>query len=99
MTAEGDNSVLMQKVSKEHLAVLAKKGFKNPIALPPNKDFTNQDYLLYVLKEREMTLFRTLGEKMAKAGKEGMFNTWMLEESDVIQGAARSFGDYLIAER
>ena len=34
MTAEGDNSVLMQKVAKEHLAVMAKKGFKNPIAMP-----------------------------------------------------------------
>ncbi len=27
MTAEGDNSVLMQKVAKERLAVLQKKGF------------------------------------------------------------------------
>merc|ERR1711936_730866 len=36
---------------------------------------------------------------MAAAGKAGMFNTWMMEESDVIQGAARAFGDRLIAER
>ena len=99
MTAEGDNSVLMQKVAKEHLPVLAKKGFKNPVPMPSNKDFTNPDYLLHILNEREMTLFKTLGGKMAAAGKEGMFNTWMMEESDVIQGAARAFGDRLIAER
>jgi len=99
MTAEGDNSVLMQKVAKEHLPVLAKKGFKNPVPMPSDKGFTNLDYLLHILNEREMTLFKTLGGKMAAAGKEGMFNTWMMEESDVIQGAARAFGDRLIAER
>ena len=99
MTAEGDNSVLMQKVAKEHLGIMAKKGFKNPIALPSSKSFTNKDYLLHILNEREVTLFKTLGQKMAAAGKEGMFNTWMMEESDVIQGAARAFGDRLIAER
>ena len=99
MTAEGDNSVLMQKVAKEHLAVLAKKGFKNPINVPANKEFTNQDYLLHIINEREMILFQDLGAKMASAGKAGMFNTWMMEESDVIQAAARAFGDRLIAER
>jgi len=99
MTAEGDNSVLMQKVAKEHLPVIAKKGFKNPITMPSQKSFTNADYLLYILNERENVLFKTLGGKMAAAGKAGMFNTWMMEESDVIQGAARAFGDRLIAER
>ena len=99
MTAEGDNSVLMQKVAKEHLAVLSKKGFKNPINTPSSKEFTNSDYLLYILNEREMVLFRKLGQKMAAAGKEGMFTTWMMEESDLIQAAARAFGDRLIAER
>ena len=99
MTAEGDNSVLMQKVAKEHLGVMAKKGFKNPMVYPDNEQFTNKDYLMWILNQREVTLFGTLGKKMAAAGKEGMFNTWMMEESDVIQGAARSFGDRLIAER
>merc|ERR1712038_1748249 len=99
MTAEGDNSVLMQKVAKEHLGIMAKKGFKNPMVYPDNEQFTNNDYLMWILNQREVTLFGTLGKKMAAAGKEGMFNTWMMEESDVIQGAARSFGDRLIAER
>merc|ERR1712045_50316 len=61
MTAEGDNSVLMQKVAKEHLPVIAKKGFKNPITMPSQKSFTNADYLLYILNERENVLFKTLG--------------------------------------
>merc|ERR1712156_1273006 len=98
MTAEGDNSVLMQKVAKEHLAVMS----KNPptmIEEPANKDLSNQNYLLYLLETREMKNFFELGQKMAKAGKDGTFNTWMLEESDLIQGAARAYGDNLIATR
>jgi acyl-CoA oxidase len=99
MTAEGDNSVLMQKVAKERLPVLKKNSFKNPIQMPSEKKFTNSNYLLYILNERENVLFKTLEEKMAAAGKEAMFNTWMMEESDMIQGGARAFGDRLIAER
>ena len=36
---------------------------------------------------------------MAQVGNEGMYQTWMLEESDLIQAAARAFADKLIAER
>ncbi len=61
--------------------------------------FHLQEYLLYLLKAREMNLFTQLGDKMAKAGKEGTFKTWMLEESDLIQGAARAYGERLVAER
>ena len=100
MTAEGDNSVLMQKVAKEQLSVWAKRGFKHDYGnVGSGKDFANVDYLMYVLAERETTLFGKLGKAMAAAGKQGLFDTWMLQESDVIQGAARAFGDRLIAER
>merc|ERR1719412_2357675 len=98
MTAEGDNSVLMQKVAKERLGELMKSRPKL-LEEPANKDLSNQNYLLYLLETREMKNFFELGQKMAKAGKDGTFNTWMLEESDLIQGAARGFGDNLIAER
>merc|ERR1712077_58726 len=40
-----------------------------------------------------------LGQKMSAAGREGTFTTWMLQESDLIQMAARGYGDNLIAER
>ena len=98
MTAEGDNSVLMQKVAKERLGELMKSR-PNIREEPASKDFSNKDYLLYLLEKREMKNFWQLGEKMAKAGKDGTFNTWMLEESDLIQGAARAYGDNLIATR
>jgi len=98
MTAEGDNSVLMQKVAKERLAQLMKSRTKMPEA-PANKDLSNQEFLLYLLSTRELKQYWELGEKMVKAGKDGTFNTWMLEESDLIQGAARAYGDNLIATR
>merc|ERR1711976_520946 len=79
MTAEGDNSVLMQKVAKERLGELMKSPPKMR-EMPASQDFTNAEFLLYLLQSREMKLFRELGEKMAKAGREGTFKTWMLEE-------------------
>merc|ERR1712203_393222 len=98
MTAEGDNSVLMQKVAKERLGELMKSRTKMPEA-PANKDLSNQKFLSYLLATRELKQFWELGEKMVKAGKDGTFNTWMLEESDLIQGAARAYGDNLILTR
>merc|ERR1712241_1047217 len=61
--------------------------------------FSNRDFLMHLLGARELKLFGELGLKMAKAGKDGTFNTWMLEESDLIQGAARAYGVNLIATR
>jgi len=98
MTAEGDNSVLMQKVAKERLGELMKSRTKMPEA-PANKDLSNQKFLSHLLATRELKQFWELGEKMVKAGKDGTFNTWMLEESDLIQGAARAYGDNLILTR
>ena len=48
--------------------------------------------LMKVLRLREALLFQRLGSKMAAAaaGKAGVFDTWMLEESDLIQAAARA---------
>ena len=99
MTAEGDNSVLMQKVAKERLGELMKSKPKLPEIAADKKQFSNREFLHYLLETRELKLFGELGLKMAKAGKDGTFNTWMLEESDLIQGAARAYGDNLIATR
>ena len=59
MTAEGDNSVLMQKVAKERLGILA----KNPIQLqkPSCTDLADTDYMMYLLQARELDLFNELG--------------------------------------
>ena len=55
--------------------------------------------LAKIVRLREAVLFKKLGSKMAAAGKAGVFDTWMLEESDLIQSAARAYGDRLIADR
>merc|ERR1712112_631331 len=99
MTAEGDNSVLMQKVAKEHLDILAKTGGFTKWTAPASSDLSDPSYLLHLLRCMEVKLFTELGKKMMAAGKAGTFNTWMLQESDLIQNAARSFGERLIAER
>lgn len=97
MTAEGDNSVLMQKVAKEHLA----KMVKNPpkFSAPANNSVSNPEHLLYLLKAREAKLYTELGGKMSKAGKAGTYDAWMFEESDLIQHAGKAFGERLIADR
>merc|ERR1719402_1127854 len=97
MTAEGDNSVLMQKVAKEHLTALMKKPIK--LSAPASTDVTDPAFLHHVLQAREVALFKELGGKMAKAGKAGTYSSWMFEESDLIQHAAKSFGERLIADR
>ena len=75
MTAEGDNSVLMQKVAKEHLAKMVKSPPK--VTAPANNSVSNPDHLLYLLKAREVKLYTELGGKMAKAGKAGTYDSWM----------------------
>ena len=95
MTAEGDNSVLMQKVAKERLAVFKPNKVDESLA----EDITSLAYLHNLLLKRENTLFISLGKKMMAAGKEGLFETWMYQENDLIQGAARSFGERLVSER
>ena len=97
MTAEGDNSVLMQKVAKEHLGFL----MKNPPKLekPATRSVSDQSYLHYLLKVRESKIYTELGTKMAEAGKAGTYDSWMFEESDLIQHAGKAFGEKLIADR
>jgi len=114
-TAEGDNSVLMQKVAKEHLGL-----FKPHKDTPPqNLDLERVDHIEYLLKARENLQYTELRKKMAsamvytKVGKKmpgllkpigdklqekGIFNTWMLQEQDLIQAFAKSYADRIIAE-
>lgn len=96
ITAEGDNSVLMQKVAKERLTMFKPSGVKLPSA---EVDFNCLDYLSYLLAKREDLLFTMLGKKMMATGKEKIFDTWMLESSDLVQHSARAFGERLVSER
>jgi len=114
-TAEGDNSVLMQKVAKEHLGL-----FKPHTDSPPAiLDLENVTHIEYLLKARENLQYKELRNKMAsamvytKVGKKmpgilkpigdklqekGIFNTWMLQEQDLIQSFAKSYADRIICE-
>ncbi|CAK8675100.1 uncharacterized protein LOC143469404 [Clavelina lepadiformis] len=94
MTAEGDNSVLMQKVAKEKLGM-----FKPKQLAPVPEDLSNDEYLHFLLEARELSQFSELAMKLMKGGKEGLFETWMLKESDLVQSAAFAFGELLISQR
>ncbi len=100
MTAEGDNSVLMQKVAKERLSALHKSGSGATPSAPALSADCKAEALLGLLRVREARLFEKLGKRLAAAqGKEGFFSTWMLQESDLVQAAARAYGDTLVAEK
>lgn len=106
MTAEGDNSVLMQKVATERLMVLKPTMLEVAATYVPSfvsrmfswADLSNQKYLHTLLESREKQLFMELGMKMMKAGKKGRFDTWMYKEQDLVQAAARAYGERLISE-
>jgi len=115
MTAEGDNSVLMQKVAKEHLALFKPHTDHAPRIL----DLEDVDHIEYLLKARENLQYSALKRKLAsalvytKVGKampsllkpigdkmqeKGLFNTWMLQEQDLIQSFAKAYADRIVCE-
>ncbi|RXG64068.1 putative acyl-coenzyme A oxidase 3.2, peroxisomal [Armadillidium vulgare] len=94
ITAEGDNCVLMQKVAKERLATF--KPLKEDRSIP--EEVENLNFLQDLLRRRENLLCKELGKKLKEAGKAGLFETWMLKESDLIQGFAKAFGERLLSD-
>ncbi len=97
MTAEGDNSVLMQKVAKERLGMFAPTAKVDLEA--PAPDLDSAAYLHHVLQKREDRLFLQLGKGLQKVGPQGLYSAWMYDSSDVIQHAAHAYGERLISER
>ena len=51
------------------------------------------------MKVREVKVYTERGQKMAKAGKAETYESWMFEESDLIQHCGKAFGERLIADR
>ncbi|KAJ3050285.1 hypothetical protein HK097_008754 [Rhizophlyctis rosea] len=104
MTAEGDNSVLMQKVTKELLAAYEKGQVTYPnidYSSSRTWDITKSSTLINLIKVREIKLLQTLGKNMQtklKGGK-NLFDVWMREESDGIQGVARAYGERICLEK
>jgi len=110
MTAEGDNAVLIQKVAKERLdALQTGKGKPATKAQPSDTSLSNPDYLNYLLCKRGDTLFAQLKSKLLPAimkskipifgSKVGIFETWMYEGSDLIQDAAKAYGERICSEQ
>lgn len=93
MTAEGDNSVLMQKVAKERLGM-----FKPQATVPVSDNIATTDQMINLIKLRENALFTGLGEALAAAGRAKMFQTWMLEQNESIQSAGRTYGERIVAD-
>ena len=106
MTAEGDNSVLMQKVATERLMVIKPSVLQVAASYTPSfinrmfnrVDLNNRKSLHALLELREKSLFTELGMKMMRAGKKGRFDTWMYKEQDLVQAASRAYGERLISE-
>ncbi|CAM0138103.1 hypothetical protein VKS41_001331 [Umbelopsis sp. WA50703] len=106
MTAEGDNCVLMGKVSKELLGALQ----SNKASLPAVPDAQNArtwnlDNIasqLNLFRLREQLLVKELAismqTKMAGQG-ESLFDVWMKQESDTIQALARAHGERIVLEQ
>lgn len=107
ITAEGDNSVLMQKVAKELLdradlgSVIANKALSY---LPNRVQRIGLGYsYLALFQLREKRLLAELAIEMQKAklsnDRESIFQVWMHEQSDLVQACARAYADRFILEQ
>jgi len=93
MTAEGDNSVLMNKVAKEQLTM-----FKPTKLSPVDFDLGSRDFLHYVLGANEQLKFIELGKTMMAAGRQGLFDAWSLANQDLVQAAAHAYGERIVSD-
>lgn len=111
MTAEGDNRVLMQKVSKELLTTVDKAQVPKSMVIErlpgPLKqvalgifpaDVTSKEYQMKLFQVREKYLLHQLAGRMglAKRAKSSIFDVWMLKESDCIQALAGAYGENMV---
>lgn len=107
MVAEGDNSVLMQKVAKELMTSVQMGEYsfgeitRNKEQLGLLEDVSNIDTLLELLRLREMETVNELAavtqDKMFNMGK-NIYEIWMKENNDAVQAVAFAFGDRIVAE-
>ena len=104
LTAEGDNRVLMQKVAKELLAMADKKELMKDVAISylpgvarrvvdgvQSSEIEDRDVQLKLLQTRERILLAELASRLQSAKKKGesLYDTWMAQESDFIQGSRK----------
>lgn len=104
ITAEGDDSVLMQKAAKELLVMVAqrrvsipRKGARAADAAGPLEDLRT---LRSLLAMREGRLVQELGKKTLIAEKQGdIYDTWMIRESGLVQATAMAYVEMVVFER
>ena len=103
MTAEGDSAVLMQKVSKEYVEDYLKKVLDAP-AINQSQDSISKknnifDYetLISLIRLREGILLSILAEKTMN-NMANIYESWMMQESDLIQDLAMMFGERFCLE-
>ncbi|CAG8538826.1 4356_t:CDS:10, partial [Racocetra fulgida] len=99
MTAEGDNSVLMQKADVRSGAL---KLPHIPDAENARRwDIRSLDNQLKLFNLREQALIKELGTNMAVNTAKGssIFEVWMLRESDTVQALAKAHGHRIVLEQ
>jgi hypothetical protein len=93
----------MQKVSKEYVEDYSKGKVEPPMAketkqaLFSKKSVFDIDSLMNLIKLREGVLLNNLAEKTLN-NLNGIFNLWMLNESDNIQELAMNYGERICLE-
>ena len=108
ITAEGDNSVLMQKVAKELMTSLEEKNFTFPPMtqcpmreLAGLKNVNEIETLLNLIKWREVNAAKDMTtlqiQKVRKEGK-SVYDVWMKEGNYQVQALAFAFGERVVAE-
>jgi acyl-CoA oxidase len=112
ITAEGDSAVLIHKVSKEYVDDFAKnlvslpglthsdadeKEITGNVSFKDRNDILKIETLLNLIKLREIELLKILTDKTVKNSK-GIYDLWMLNESDLIQDLGKTFGERICLE-
>ena len=94
----------MQKVSKEYVEDFAKQVVSLPSlsesvdTLKSKNNIFDIETLLNLIKLRESLLLKILTKKTVTK-KDEIFEVWMLNESDLIQDLAKTFGERICLEQ
>jgi len=114
ITAEGDNRVICQKVTKELLGSIDKNGVKKhamiqmlPAALrgfvssAPSGEVSAEGWQSAIFAAREKFCLNELAYRLHSAKSAGaeLFDTWMMKESDMVQRVALAYGERVVMEQ
>ena len=109
ITAEGDNRVIQQKVSKELLETVSKTElilFKVNDKLKKNNlldvlifnKFNDLSWYQKLFEKREYKLLHNLAYDMYK-GRNNIYDTWMFKKSDEIQHLSLAYGEKIVIQQ